>query len=57
MVLWVDDEILPKENDEFENHNQKMLHWISSVLPSHNFNFVLKPSTKLANSYINSSLF
>ena len=52
IVLWVDDEIFPKENDEFENHNQKMLHWLSSVLTSHNINFILKPSTKLANSYI-----
>ena len=22
VVLWVDDEILPREDDEYENHNQ-----------------------------------
>lgn len=55
-VLWVDDELLPNPGHGL-NENQKLLHYIYYQSFQKNVNFILKTSSKLAWSYINSEFF
>lgn len=55
-VLWVDDELFPPPGHGL-NENQKLLFFIYHQSFQKNVNFVLKASSKLAWSYINSEFF
>ena len=55
-VLWIDDDLFANIGDDL-NENQRLLYHIYHQCFQKNVNFVLKNSSKLAWSYINSEFF
>lgn len=56
-VLWIDDDILPRENSINKNENFIYVRFIYHQCYQKNVKFVLKESSKLAWAYVRSDFF